>query len=236
MKKFCLALALVSTLNMSNSFIVTNADDRDNIKNKIEEQEDIIGEELNEFQIEDLFNESNYYDELQKLQDENVDNSTGEFSTKKIINNLREMFYKFLINTRTYSIIGFIILCVLAAIYAATFGSRDVSKRRKAYLLVRNFFVLFMIYINTPLFILWIKSDKTALLNIDFINVFVTFIEFLQSNSIIICILIAYSGFHKYIISKNNLPLYKTGIYQMKFSLWLFIILNIITPTIKFLL
>ena len=236
MKKIGFLLVLLTIINLNSIEVRAESKDRGEIKNKIENQSDELYEEYNDFEIESIFTDENQLDNYIEQQKENVKNSTGEFSTKDLVNTFRNWFYKFLIGTRTTIIIGFIAIASLLGVYAATFGSRNLELRRKIYLIIRNSSVLFIIYINAPLFILLLKADKQYLLKIDYLSIALSSIDFLRENSIFICVLVFFSGFIKHVLSKNDIGLLKSGKYQMKFSGWLLIILNLIMPLIKFLL
>lgn len=140
------------------------------------------------------------------------------------------------INSRTISIYAYISVWVIGILYASTFGSRDVNKRRKTYLIIRNSTILFLTYINIPLFIIWLNADKSSISTLTLFDIVYDCLEFLQRNSLIISSLMAYAGLSRVIISRNDLPLRKQGRYLIKFSIITLILLNIAPMAMYFLI
>lgn len=223
-----LVLSIVSTPVFADS-------NRDNLRKELEKQEEILEEEMKPINpIDENVTKSLYEKAIQGLEEASK-NSTGELNIKGKTDFFQRLTFKIVIGSRTISIYAYIALCVLSVLYAATFGSRDVNKRRKAYLLIKNSTILFLIYINIPLFIIWLNVDKSQLTSLTAFNIVYDFLEFLQRNSLIISSLMFYAGITRIIISRNDLPIRKQGIYLIKFSVAVLLLLNIAPMAMYFL-
>lgn len=223
---------LIFTLQGYNTNALSN---RDNLKEELNKQEETLEEEMKPIDpLEGDKVQSLYEKALDDLQD-NIKNTTGvpDFKSKSAA--LQRLVFKLVINSRTIAIYSYIGVWVIGILYASTFGSRDVNKRRKTYLIIRNVTVLFLVYINIPLFIIWLNADKSNISSMSAFNVVYDCLEFLQKNSLIIAALMLYAGLSRVIISRNDLPLRKQGKYLIKFSGITLILLNIAPVAMYFL-
>ena len=234
-KLICFTIILLSLTSFTNN-VYAEERTRDNLREAIEEQEKELEEEMKPVNpLDSDFTEGIYNDALDRAK-ENIQNSNGEINFKDKIDNIQRAIFKIIINSRTMAIYGYIGIWVLGILYAATFGSRDVNKRRKVYLVIRNSTILFLTYINIPLIVIWFNTDKSQLSNVTIFNFIYDVLEFLQRNSLIIASLLAYSGMSRLIISKNDLPMRRQGRYLIKFSIISLILLNIAPVAMFFLI
>ena len=209
--------------------------DRDALREKLEEQEESLKDEMQPINpLEDTDKIENYMDDI--TDSVKLEGLTGEFNVQDKINGIQKSLFLIIIKTRTVAIILYSAIWVIGIIYSATMGSRDVNKRRKVFLIIRNSTVLFFIYINIPLFIIWFNTDKSILTQLKLFDVVYDILEFLQRNSVIISSLLLFSGISRLIISKNDLPVRKQGIYLIKFSVILLFVLNIAPVAMNFLI
>lgn len=230
---FIAAIVISFSFMIKPSYAVSN---RDNLRNELNNQEKILEEEMNPLDpLKSDVTKSIYEKAINDIVEANK-TTTGELDIKSKSDMLQRFVFKLIVNTRTISIYAYVGIWVLGILYASTFGSRDVNKRRKVYLILRNSTVLFLIYINIPLVIIWLNSDKTKLSDISIINSIYAGLEFLQRNSLVISGLMAYAGVSRLIISRNDLPVRKQGKYLTKFSVIMFICLNVAPIAMYFLI
>lgn len=230
---FTAAIILSLGFMSKNTYAVSN---RDNLRNELEEQEKVLEEEMSPLDLLNSDVTQTLYEKAINDLSELPKSTAGELDLKSKSDMLQNFIFKLIINTRTISIYAYVGIWVVGILYGATFGSRDVNKRRKAYLVIRNSTVLFLIYINIPLFIIWLNSDKTKLSDISAINGIYTALEFLQRNSIVITGLMAYAGVSRLIISRNDLPIRRQGSYLIKFSAITLLLLNVAPVAMYFLI
>lgn len=229
----CVMILMVITIPNKITHAESN---RETLKEELNKQEQILEEEMEPINpIDENIVESLYDKAVGDLKD-SFQNSTGvpDFKSKSAL--LQKFIFKIIINSRSIAIYSYIGIWVIGILYAATFGSRDVNKRRKTYLIIRNSTLLFLTYINIPLFIIWVNADKSSLSSITIFNVVYDFLEFLQRNSLIIASLMAYAGITRVIISRNDLPLRRQGKYLIKFSIISLILLNVAPVAMYFLI
>ncbi|MBS5926216.1 MAG: hypothetical protein ACLS2V_12985 [Clostridium paraputrificum] len=226
-------LVLVFLILFSISFKSnTYAADREHLKETLEQQEQQLGEEMKPLAPEKL--DRSFFE---SLSDQILEREyTGEFNASKLVIALQTFVYTIFIKLRTYTILLYSVGLVICLFYMAVMGSRDANKRRKSYLFIRNTSVLFFIYINVPLFIIWLGTDKSKLLNLSIFNIVLDIIEFMQSNSVVISSLLLYAGVTRLIISRNDLPVRMQGRYLIKFAFILLVFLNLAPIAIEFLM
>lgn len=214
----------------------TTESDRDALRNKLENQEDTLRNEMepiNPFDSEttkDVYNNAVDAIENQEVSDNPTLNVADKART------IQKGIFELVIKTRTGAIITYALTWILGIIYVAVMGSRDVNKRRKVFLLIRNSTVIFFVYINIPLFIIWLNTDKSQLTQVTTFNLLYDLIDFLKRYSIIISCLLAYAGATRLIISKKNLPVRKQGQYLIKFAIIALIFLNLVPVAIYFII
>lgn len=129
------------------------------------------------------------------------------------------------------SLYGLYVLVML--IYLGIFGSRDLAKRKRAIVSLIGISLVFLLYINIPLIMIYVQGDKSLILKVSFTDRINSVVKFLQSNSFIIAAILAYVGITKFIVSKNDLGFKLQGRYLVKFSFILLILLNIVPVIIK---
>lgn len=229
-------LAMVFSISVTKSIIVYAESNRDNLRQELEKQEQKLEEELKPLNPVELDITKTLYQKAIDEFETNASNATGEINIQEKTDEIQKVFFKSIINTRTIAIYGYIGIWVIGILYAATFGSRDVNKRRKVYLYIRNSTVLFLVYINIPLFIIWFNAYNKELFEITGFNLTYDTLLFLQRNSLIISALMFYSGKSRIIISKNDLPMRKQGKYLIKFSIIVLILLNLAPISMYFLI
>lgn len=149
---------------------------------------------------------------------------------------LMNLVKKFTIEGRNFVISLYALYVSIMIIYLSIFGSRDLAKRKSGIVALIIISIMFLLYINIPLILLYIQGDKSLTMQITFTDRIDSIVSFLQGNSFIISALVCYVGITKLIISKNDLSFKLQGRYLVKFSAILLILLNTIPLIIKFII
>ncbi|MGL5153031.1 MAG: hypothetical protein ACRC7N_20930 [Clostridium sp.] len=118
-------------------------------------------------------------------------------------------------------------------IYLGIFGSRDLAKRKRGIISLIGISLVFLLYINIPLIMMYIQGNKSLIFQVSFTDRINSVVLFLQRNSFIIAAILAYVGVTKLIVSKNDLGFKLQGRYLVKFSFILLILLNIVPIVIR---
>ncbi|NFN06389.1 hypothetical protein FDB50_16990 [Clostridium botulinum] len=159
------------------------------------------------------------------------------FDIKKKTNSIINFINTFVVKSRSVVIITYGVLIIIISIYMATIGSRSINKRRNGMLIMLGNTILFLVFINMPLFIIYFTIAKNNIgEGISIYSRILNILEFFRDNSFIISMLLAYLGVSKLIISKNNLPIRHQGKYLLKASVILLIVLNLVPIAIKFII
>lgn len=242
-KTFKKALKLLTIIFVFNAIFISflpntvyAKSDREALKDELEQQEDDLQDELKPYNpLDDKVTNKVFKNSVNNVV-KNSKNTKGEFSTKNITNMIQKGLFTIVIKTRTFAIIAYALIWVIGILYAVVMGSRDVNKRRKAFLVIRNTTILFFTYINIPIFIIWLNTDKTKLTQVTFFNIAYSILHFLQNNALIIAVLLVFAGISRLIISKNNLPERKQGIFLIKSAVISFLFLSIAPIAMRFLI
>lgn len=235
--KYCIIL-LISIL-FSLQFFVNDvlANDREHLRETLEQQENDLSNEMNEIEPLESLSEDVLNSALETANN-NIKDTNGkiEFSPRKLLKKFQKGIFTIAIKTRTAAILIYSLFLVAIVLYISLWGSRYIEKRSKAILMLKNISLLFFIYINLPLIIIWLNTDKSYLKDITLFDVVYNIMEFFKSNSIVIGLLMIYAGVTRIIISKNNLPVRKQGDFLVKVGVLSFIFLNIAPLLISFLI
>lgn len=226
---FMVAIVTIFMCNFPSR--LTYADTFNNLEEKLTEQEEDLSNN-----IDDITNN----DEHDETFDDAISSITAPTEGKSripvIVSQIQSALKDIAVKARTMAILIYGLLVLLILIYMATVGSKSLTNRRKGFMWLFGFTIVFLVYINIPLLILYFQADKTGIPHVTIYERIIGVINFLKSNSIIISSLMAYSGIIKLIMSKNDLPNRLQGRYLIKFSIVLFIMLNIIPMAINFLI
>lgn len=225
-------LTIITIINLS-AVSVAFADDevKSNLENKLEQQEEQMKDDMGNGIVpkDDKFMD----DALNSIQNAKYDG----FDLEKKKNSIINFINTFVVKSRTIVIIGYAVLVAILSIYMATIGSRSLSKRRNGMLLIVGNTILFLIFINIPLFIIYFTVAKENMgEGISLYTRIVSILDFFRANSFIISILLAYLGVTKIIVSKNDLPTRQQGRYLIKSAIVLLFVLNLIPIAIRFII
>ncbi|MBN1050394.1 hypothetical protein [Clostridium botulinum] len=159
------------------------------------------------------------------------------FDVEKKKNSIINFINTFVVKSRSVVIISYGVLIIIMSIYMSTIGSKSINKRRNGMLIILGNTILFLVFINMPLFIIYFTIAKNNIGGgISIYSRILNILEFFRDNSFIISMLLAYLGVSKLIISKNNLPIRHQGKYLLKASVILLIVLNLVPIAIKFII
>lgn len=233
-KSISIIILCLSILSLFS--IKVYATDREHLRDTLDKQEEELSDSMKTLNPIESDTTKDVYKKTVNSIEEEIKNSKGEVDIQSKTDRIQKLIFTGLIKSRTITIITYTATWVIGVLYAATMGSRDVNKRRKAFLVIRNSTVLFLIYVNIPLFIIWLNSSKSNTSNVTLFNVVYEGLLFFQRNSIIITSLMAFSGVSRLIISKNDLPMRKQAIYLIKFSIILLVFFNLAPVAMYFLI
>lgn len=213
------------------------AQDREYLRETLEKQENDLSNEMDEIDPVESLSEDVLNSAVETANDNAKDVSGKvEFSPKKLLKNLQKGLFTLVIKTRTAAILIYVLFLVGVVLYIAVWGSRYIEKRSKAILMIRNVSLLFFVYINIPLVIIWLNTDKSYLKDITLFDTVYNIMEFFKNNSIVISLLMIYAGVTRIIISKNNLPIRTQGNFLIKVGVFSFVFLNVAPLLISFLI
>lgn len=233
-RKILLIIVVVLICTIFKSINIYATEDREKLREALEQQEENLQKDMEESKPISPENGKAFLDQTVN-KTENTLKSNQEFSGEGLIVKIEKTIYSVVVKSRTISFIVYGLVWVLTLFYMATFGSKDVNGRRKAYLLLRNATVIFFVYINLPIILLWLGADKSNMTSLNTFNILFSILSFFQEHSLIIASLLAYAGFSRLIISKRNLPLKRQGVHLIKFAVILTVFLNVVPTIIYFL-
>lgn len=228
--KILVCILICTSMVISNVYTVM-ANTRVSLEDKLNEQTEDLKNEL-EGKI-DLSDDTILGDLSDGIANTPVN---GTSNIKEVARDIQTFINKAIVESRTISIIIYGLIVVVLLIYMGTIGSRSLTNRRHAFLLLIGFSILFLVYINIPLAILYFTADKSGMAKVSLYTRVLDLIDFFKSNSLIIALLLGYVGITKIIISKQDLPTRMQGKYLIKFGIILLIMLNIIPIAVNFIL
>lgn len=124
---------------------------------------------------------------------------------------------------------------IILVIKASTLGSRSLEQRQKSLKRIISLTIIFVIYINVPIGILYFES-LDGNYNIDIYGITKQLMDFIQLNSFVIFTSMIYLGITKKITGKNDLPTYMQGKYLIKCAFVILLAANLIPLAINFLI
>lgn len=207
----------------------SNLNEKTKLEQKLENQEQDIKNDMG-----DIVPESNNISADIAEQIQNAE--YGDFNLEKKKEKLSNFVNNLVIKSRTFIIMVYALIVSALCIYIATLGSRNVNKRRNGFYLLIGNTLLFLIFINIPLIVIYFSAIKENYSDISIINGVMNLTKFLRQNSFIISSLLAYLGISKYIVSKQDLPVRKQSIYLLKGYIVVLVVLNIIPVAINFII
>lgn len=220
---------IILIITMSSTIAFADTTEKSNLQIKLEGQEDKLKNDIGDLAPKDD-------NTIEKSTDTIMNAKYGEFNGEKKSKELLDLVKTGIIKSRTFIIYAYALYVAGLAIYISTIGSRSINRRRHGLLSLKWNTIVFLMFINAPLVIIYFSALKSNIANFSIYNIFLGGIEFLRTNSFIIFVLIAYLGITKLIISKNDLPTRIQGKYLIKASFILLIFLNLIPICISFII
>lgn len=234
--KYIIILLIAVLLVGFNSTLYAFADNKKNDNNEktrleqhLQEQEKDIQKDMGNIVPEDETLITDTADQIMYAE-------YGDFNIKEKIDSFTNFVNNIIVKSRTLIIIAYALIVSCLCIYIATIGSRNVNKRRHGYYLLIGNTVLFLVFINIPLIIIYFSAVQQNYSSISITGIILSVTKFLRNNSLIICALMAYLGISKYIVSKDDLPVRKQSVYLLKASVIVLIVLNIVPFAINFII
>ena len=201
------------------------------IQDKVDEQNDYLYEKLLELRKEEEEPLKGIIDESKKRDNEPVQ----DFNLGKVSSNIHKGSLYLAVTARKYVIPVTLLILLFNVFMLSAAGAKSI-KHRKKYILGSAFlFVLFLIILNFPIYLLWRYS-----IGIDgFLNFkgFYGFVEgvsmFLKENSFTFFIIIFTFGVINMISSEYNYPKKMASKYLVKMSFVLLVMFNILPFILK---
>lgn len=205
------------------------------IEQKIDNQNEILQEELRD---EKLKINGNDFDKVYDTFQENNKNATGDYLGKKIIENLNRIFFNASIKFRKVVIIFYTLIICADVILVSTLGSNSIEKRRHYMLMAINITILFIIFINIPIILLyWQHTEDNNLVSLSgLFSMAISIIKFLQYNSFIISLLVFLYGLVQLTLSQYDVAKRLNGRYLIKCAVIIFLTLQLVPMAINFIL
>lgn len=218
-KKICVIIFLLLGLSLISTISVSAT----SLEEKIIEQNKQLNESIDAKQMLPKFYISQY---------ESI-NSYSDGHAIDLSNVIMNLVKTVTVDGRSLVISVYALYILVMLIYLGVFGSRDLAKRKRGIISLIGISLVFLLYINIPLIMMYIQGDKSLIFQVSFTDRINSIVLFLQRNSFIIAAILAYVGVTKLIVSKNDLGFKLQGRYLVKFSFILLILLNIVPVIIK---
>lgn len=214
-----------------NSHIIFAKD----MEQKIDNQNEILQEKL---QDEKLKVNGNDFDKVYDTFQENNKNATGDYLGKKVVASLNKAFFNISIKFRKVVIILYTLIICADVILISTVGSNSIQKRRHYMLTGVGFTVLFIIFINIPIILLyWQYTKDNNLVSLNgLFSMAISIIKFLQHNSFIISLLVLLYGMVQLTLSQYDVGKRLNGRYLIKCAVIIFLTLQLVPMAINFVL
>ena len=232
LKKSWIIIVLTIITIFNFSFVIAFAGDKEKSKleSKLEQQESDLKDDIgNKFIPKD-----------DTIIDDTADTIANaeykDFNINEKTNSITDFIKTVIIKSRTTVIIVYALVVAILSLYIATIGSRSLNKRRHGLILLIGNTLLFLVYINIPLIIIYFSAVKDNIASISLLERIMSLINFLQENSFVVSILLAYLGVNKLIVSKNDLPTRLQGKYLLKAAAIMLVILNVVPIAINFII
>lgn len=196
------------------------------VKDKIDDQNDYLYEKLLELRKEDREPLKGIIDESKKRDKE----APKSFDLGKVASNVHMGSLYLAITARKF-IVPITILLMLFNVFMLSATGAKNFKNRKKYILGSVFlFVLFLVILNFPLYLLWRYSvGIEGFLSFEgFYRFAENVASFLKSNSFVFFIIIFTFGIINMISSENNYPKQMASKYLVRMSFILFALFNVL--------
>lgn len=215
-------------------FVVPNlsfANELEVIGNTVDDQNDRLYESI-------MKNKKDKINPLDQILDESDRKNAAppsEINLSNIAKSLEINSIRLALWARKY-IFPFTILIILfnIAMYATT-GVKNYSNRRKYIFGSIFFYILFLIILNFPLFLLWTYSlEDGSMFSFDKFYIFVEGVTtFFKKNSFVFSIIVLSYGAINYISAQSDLPKQFASKFAIKASFFMFILFQILPFVMK---
>lgn len=216
-----IAFVIMTILLLFSIVSYASANEIEEIEQNLEKQHKTILEELRKHSNKD----KDYLNEIFNKIDERDRQNNEEASLGALKRNIRNALISMSLKARILIFPITIIVLIYNIIMLATFGTKNLKKRKKYLFGSIVFYVLFLIILNIPILILWSYSlEDNFLFTVD--NIYkatIVLSEFFRKNSFNFAIIILAYGFINNILSANNISKRLSSSYMMKMAVIMFI-------------
>lgn len=233
LRKFTIVICLVSILTTLAVSVPSYANDDtfDNIESDIDKQNEQLYDKIMRYKTDGVNDLDSMFKESDRM---NKEGGTAGFDLSKISSALQINSVKLALWARKY-IVPFTILIILFNVFLLATSAKNYKNRKKYILGSVFFYVVFLIVLNFPIYLLWRYSlGPGTPFSFDGFYGFVEGITiFLKEQSFVFSIIVISYGIVNYIGSQNNLPRRLSSQFIMKTSVAMFVIFQILPLVLK---
>lgn len=237
MKKRILIFALLLTFLITTASYADTNTDKDDIKSKLEEQNNLIYEILKK--SKKTYNSNDRAKELLNQFNNSIKNTDGtSVDVEDIKNRMKEGAFYTSIIARKY-IIPIYIIIFFICIYGMTFyNTKNPKKKKKFILILLESTVFTLILVNLPLIILYFQYNKVSDVTTEdnLFNGLFSFIYFMKTNSYPVAIIMYFYGIINSILGRKDVARYELSRYLKKGAIIILLTFNLLPIVIQYLL
>lgn len=212
---FFLLIFILLTSNIANANSIQDTDE------KIEEQNKSIYNEIYKYKKDKDNTMEKIFDDMTSK-----DNENNETSLSQISNNLSKNSIILALKVRKVIVPITILTLTFNTIMLSTVGTKNLSKRKKYLYGSFVFYIVFLIILNFPIYLLWrysLGTDSIISLN-TFYKFSIGVTNFFRKHSFVFSIIILSYGLINFIVSENDIPRRMVSSYLIKMSFILFVL------------
>lgn len=217
---------IVMILLFASTFSFADNIDKENLKDKADKKSESI---LEIIKRKGIHTKNVDYKETLEIFSVNrrINDSANISNLKDIKQRLKETIFTLAITSRKYTIPLYMLVISITIGLISGLGVKSLKKRKAWIVFAMIISVLFLIFINIPLFILYSISKSGQTLKIDYYyNIMYDIVFFLKQNSFTISIILAAYGIINKLLGKNDTPRNAVGDYLLRASAINFITLQ----------
>lgn len=174
-------------------------------------------------------------DVLKQYQDNAETETSGDFNAKEWKGKIQGGLVTAAITFRKYAIPMYILLELVFFLLLSTAGSKSLEKRKKYIVMSISFTLLFLFILNIPIIAIYFQNRalEEVVGGGGFYYALYGAIDFLQTNSIVMAVLLVIYGVTNMVLSKKDLPRRLQGRYMIKLAGILLLVMQVLPLIIK---